>query len=85
MKNFLIDDINVRWMSSKVKARSKRFFYTGSGGGSMAILTLEHVGKQYTSKWKGGHTVALEDVSMQVEENEFVVIMGESGAGKVPF
>ena len=60
MKNFLIDDINVRWMSSKVKARSKRFFYTDSGGGSMAILTLEHVGKQYTSKWKGGHTVALE-------------------------
>lgn len=82
MKNFLIDDINVRWMSSKVKARSKKFFYTDSGGGSMAILTLEHVGKQYTSKWKGGHTVALEDVSMQVEENEFVVIMGESGAGK---
>ena len=48
----------------------------------MTILTLQNVSKRYTSKWKGGNTLALDNVSMQVEENEFVVIMGESGAGK---
>ena len=48
----------------------------------MANFNVGTCWKTIYFKMESGHTVALEDVSMQVEENEFVVIMGESGAGK---
>lgn len=48
----------------------------------MSILTLENVRKVYTSRLKSQHTTALDGVNMEVEEGEFVAIMGESGSGK---
>lgn len=44
----------------------------------MAYLTLNHVSKQYK---KTQHT-ALRDISLQVDSNEFLVILGPSGCGK---
>lgn len=40
----------------------------------MPILEMQHVGKVY-----GGVTKALNDVSFQIEEGEFVSIIGPSG------
>ena len=46
----------------------------------MAFLSLSNVKKEYLS---GSVTVsALEDVSFDLNEGEFVVILGASGAGK---
>lgn len=43
----------------------------------MALLELQHVSKTY-----GNITKALQDISLTVEEGEFVSIIGPSGAGK---
>lgn len=46
----------------------------------MAFLTLNNVGKQYKT---GAVTVdALKDVSFELEDGEFAVVLGSSGAGK---
>ncbi len=49
-------------------------------GSSSALLELSHVGKIYGGK--GVVTTALDDVSLNVHEGEFVAIMGPSGSGK---
>ena len=46
----------------------------------MAILELKSVGKSYGSG--DARTHVLEDVSLSVEEGEFVAIVGFSGSGK---
>jgi multiple sugar transport system ATP-binding protein len=43
----------------------------------MATLSLDHVSKRY-----GSSTVAVEDVSIEVEEGSFLVLVGPSGCGK---
>lgn len=48
----------------------------------MAILSVEHLQKVYTQRFGGVQTTALRDISLTVEEGEFVAIMGESGSGK---
>ena len=46
----------------------------------MSYLKLENVCKEYTSK--AGSVNALSDVSFELEDGEFVVVLGPSGAGK---
>lgn len=48
----------------------------------MAILTVNNVKKVYTTRFGGNQVQALGNVTFQVEEGEYVAIMGESGSGK---
>ena len=48
----------------------------------MAILKVDHVKKVYSTRFGGQKVTALADVSFQVDEGEYVAIMGESGSGK---
>lgn len=47
------------------------------------MLQIQHISKQY----KTGELVqhALRDVSLNLQDNEFVSILGPSGSGKPPF
>ncbi|PYI90256.1 MAG: glycerol-3-phosphate ABC transporter ATP-binding protein, partial [Verrucomicrobia bacterium] len=47
----------------------------------MANVTLSHVYKSYPSE-KGRHIPAVEDVSLEVADREFLVLVGPSGCGK---
>ena len=46
------------------------------------ILSVEHIEKYYGNK--GNLTKAVDDISFQVDEGEFVGVMGPSGSGKQP-
>ena len=48
----------------------------------MSILEVEHIQKVYTTRFGGNQVQALTDVNFQVEEGEYVAIMGESGSGQ---
>ena len=48
----------------------------------MSILEVEHVKKIYTTRFGAQKVEALSDVAFQVEQGEYVAIMGESGSGK---
>ncbi|MDO5423580.1 MAG: ABC transporter ATP-binding protein [Eubacteriales bacterium] len=48
----------------------------------MAILEIRNLKKIYTTRFGGNQVQALTDVSFEVEEGEYVAIMGESGSGK---
>ncbi|MEY2492449.1 MAG: multiple sugar transport system ATP-binding protein, partial [Verrucomicrobiota bacterium] len=47
----------------------------------MAKVTVSHVYKTYPSD-KGRDVTAVEDVSLEVADREFVVLVGPSGCGK---
>lgn len=48
----------------------------------MSLLEVEHIQKVYTTRFGGNQVQALSDVNFQVDEGEYVAIMGESGSGK---
>lgn len=48
----------------------------------MSILEVDAVKKIYTTRFGGNQVQALSNVTFQVEEGEYVAIMGESGSGK---
>lgn len=48
----------------------------------MNILEVKNLRKIYNSEDKNTEVVALKDINFEVEEREFVAIMGESGSGK---
>ena len=48
----------------------------------MSILKVNGVQKVYTTRFGGNKVEALKSVSFEVEQGEYVAIMGESGSGK---
>lgn len=48
----------------------------------MTILDVKQVKKIYTTRFGGNKVEALKNVSFEVEQGEYVAIMGESGSGK---
>ena len=48
----------------------------------MKSLTLRDLSKTYFDAYAGAHVTAVQDVSLEVREGEFVAIVGPSGCGK---
>ena len=48
----------------------------------MSLLSVQNLKKVYTSKLGTTSVTALKNVNFNVEEGEFIAIMGESGSGK---
>lgn len=48
----------------------------------MALLTVNHLKKIYTTRFGASQVEALRDVTFSVEPGEYLAIMGESGSGK---
>ena len=46
----------------------------------MSLLHVEGLKKVYTTRFGGQQVEALRDVNFEVEEGEYVAIMGESGS-----
>ncbi|MBP5594342.1 MAG: ATP-binding cassette domain-containing protein, partial [Pseudobutyrivibrio sp.] len=48
----------------------------------MSLLEVNNLKKVYKTRFGGQEVEALRDVNFEVEEGEYVAIMGESGSGK---
>ena len=47
----------------------------------MSLLNVKHLQKIYSTHFSSQKVEALKDVSFDVEEGEYIAIMGESGSG----
>lgn len=48
----------------------------------MSLLNVKHLQKIYSTRFSSQKVEALKDVSFDVEEGEYIAIMGESGSGQ---
>ena len=48
----------------------------------MSLLNVKHLQKIYSTRFSSQNVEALKDVSFDVEEGEYIAIMGESGSGQ---
>ncbi|MBF0200180.1 MAG: ABC transporter ATP-binding protein [Desulfamplus sp.] len=51
----------------------------------MSFITARHIGKTFNGKNNSDPTVAIGDLTLDIEEKEFIAIIGPSGCGKSTF
>jgi iron(III) transport system ATP-binding protein len=45
-------------------------------------LTLDHLTKRFAARGQNGEVAAVDDISLEIEEGQFVTVLGPSGCGK---
>jgi NitT/TauT family transport system ATP-binding protein len=48
----------------------------------MTLITIDHVSRQFTDTKKNSTVKALDNISLEVQRNEFLCLLGPSGCGK---
>ncbi len=64
------------------RADRARHGQTLGPGDSMSTLSIRNLAKTYFDPYAGAHVNAVHDVSLDVEQGEFVSVVGPSGCGK---
>lgn len=49
------------------------------------VFSVKHIAKSFGSKDEGNYVEVIKDISMDIKEKEFIVILGNSGCGKSTF
>ena len=49
------------------------------------VFSVKHIAKAFGEKGERNYVEVLKDISMDIEEKEFIVILGNSGCGKSTF
>jgi len=49
------------------------------------VFSVKNIAKSFGSKGEGNYMEVIKDISMDIEEKEFIVILGNSGCGKSTF
>ncbi|CAB3788156.1 Nitrate import ATP-binding protein NrtC [Paraburkholderia caffeinitolerans] len=83
----LVNLLRAGWRASAAEAASSSVHVTqgthsAHGAGPAALIEVRHAGKHYSARGGAQAFSALEDVSLDVGQREFVSILGPSGCGK---